>query len=76
MRNFEEKERTCEASFASVGPYWHAYTNGRDTPLTFTRDVDFTLVMNVIALAAAALDISTDGLLHNVLSSVLCKSKY
>ena len=54
MNNFSEKERFCEATFASGGPYWHAYTNGKDTPLIFARDEDFALAMNVIAQAAAA----------------------
>ena len=54
MKTFAEKERYCEMTFASGGPYWHAYTNGKDTPLIFAGVADFTLVMNVIAQASAA----------------------
>ena len=53
MKTFSEKERFCEATFASLGPYWHAYTNGKETPLLFRSDEDFVFVMNVVALAAS-----------------------
>lgn len=53
MSIFKEKERCCEATFQSGGPYWHAYTSGKDTPLLFVRDEDLVFVMNVVAQAAA-----------------------
>lgn len=53
MRTFSEKERCCEATFFSDGPYWHAYSPGKETPLLFIKEEDFVFVMNVIAQAAA-----------------------
>ena len=53
MSIFKEKEGCCEATFRSGGPYWHAYTSGKDTPLLFVRDEDLVFVMNVVAQAAA-----------------------
>lgn len=53
MKSFNEKERRCEASFLSAGPYWHADTPGKETPLIFVTDEDFCFAMNVIAQAAA-----------------------
>ena len=54
MKSFVERESFCETTFASCGPYWHAYTNGKTTSLIFMRSEDFTFAMNVIAQAAAA----------------------
>ena len=53
MSVFKEKEGRCDATFRSGGPYWHAYTSGKDTPLLFVRDEDLVFVMNVVAQAAA-----------------------
>ncbi len=53
MGTFAEKERYCEATFQESGPYWHAYTSGKDTPLLFAQKKDFVFVMNVVAQAAA-----------------------
>ncbi len=53
MSIFKEKEGRCDATFRSGGPYWHAYTSGKDTPLLFVRDEDLVFVMNVVAHAAA-----------------------
>ena len=50
---FKEKEEYCKATFRSGGPYWHAYTSGKETPLLFSLEEDFVFVMNVIAQAAA-----------------------
>jgi len=49
MSVFKEKEGRCDATFRSGGPYWHAYTSGKDTPLLFVRDEDLVFVMNVVA---------------------------
>ena len=53
MKTFSEKERVCEATFASGGPCWHAYTNGKETPLLFNTSEDYTLAINVIAQSKA-----------------------
>lgn len=53
MGTFVERERYCEATFRESGPYWHAYTSGKDTPLLFVRKEDFVFVMNVVAQAAS-----------------------
>lgn len=52
MKNFNEKERRCEATFLSAGPYWHTYTSGKETSLLFTDIDEFRFAMNVIAQAA------------------------
>lgn len=53
MGIFIERERCSEATFRDGGPYWHAYTSGKDTPLLFALREDLVFVMNVIAQAAA-----------------------
>ena len=53
MKNFKEKEKTCEYYFSLNEPYWHAFTSGKDTPIIFVRDDDFKFVMNTIALASS-----------------------
>ena len=53
MKTFAEKERFCETTFASGGPYWHAYTSGKSTPLLFASLTDFAFVMNIIAQTVA-----------------------
>ncbi len=53
MGIFIERERCCEATFRDGGPYWHAYTSGKETPLLFAREEDLVFVMNVVAQAAA-----------------------
>ncbi len=53
MSIFKEKEGCCEASFRSGGPYWHAYTSGKETSLLFACREDLVFVMNVVAQAAA-----------------------
>ena len=55
MRTFKEKEESCKATFRSGGPYWHAYTSGKESPLIFSQEEDFMFVMNLIAQAAANL---------------------
>lgn len=52
MKNYSEKERSCEATFFSSGSYWHAYTSGKETPILFTEIEDLRFAMNVIAQAA------------------------
>jgi len=52
MRTFSEKERFCDATFQSAGPYWHAFTSGKDTPLIFADEEAFAFGMNTIAMAA------------------------
>lgn len=52
MSDFIEKERRCQESFASAGPYWHGYTSGKETSIIFTNDEDMAFVMNVIAQSA------------------------
>ena len=53
MRTFAQSERSCEASFQNAGPYWHAYTSGKNTPVLFTCREDLAFVMNVVAQAAS-----------------------
>ncbi|MGM9737290.1 MAG: hypothetical protein ACI3ZT_02630 [Candidatus Cryptobacteroides sp.] len=53
MKTFAEKERICEASFLAEGPYWHAYTSGKETPVIFVSDGDMAFAMNLTAQAAA-----------------------
>lgn len=53
MNTFSKSERSCEASFQNAGPYWHAYTSGKNTPVLFTCKEDLAFVMNVIAQAAS-----------------------
>ena len=52
MSIFKDKEGCCEATFRSDGPYWHAYTSGKETPLLFACREDLVFVMNVVAQAA------------------------
>ncbi len=52
MKNFNEKERRCEATFLSAGPYWHAYTSGKEMSILFADINDFKFAMNVIAQAS------------------------
>ena len=40
--------------FELRGPYWHAYTSGKDMPILFVTKEDFSFVMNVIAQSAYA----------------------
>lgn len=53
MRTYSEQERFCTATFKNGGPYWHAYTSGKETPILFVNEDDFSFVMNVIAQAKA-----------------------
>ncbi len=53
MRTYLEKEKKCETIFASYGPYWHAYTSGKDTPLLFVEESSYSLAMNIIAQGAS-----------------------
>lgn len=52
MKNYSEKERGCEATFLSAGPYWHIYTSGKEMSILFADINDFQFAMNVIAQAA------------------------
>lgn len=52
MKNFNEKERRCEATFLNAGPYWHVFTSGKEMPILFADINDFKFAMNVIAQAA------------------------
>ena len=52
VKTYSEKERRCNASFLSAGPYWHAYTSGKETPLLFSCTQDFAFAMNVVAQAS------------------------
>lgn len=52
MGTISEKRRRCEDAFNSGGPYYHAYTSGKDTPILFVDKKDLAFVMNVIAQAA------------------------
>ncbi|MDO5322162.1 MAG: hypothetical protein Q4F39_07255 [Bacteroidia bacterium] len=52
MKTFNESERICQASFLNAGPFWFASSPGKDTPMLFTSNDDFTFVMNVIAQIA------------------------
>lgn len=52
MRSFSVRERECEATFLGCGPYWHAFTSGKNTPTLFTSPEDLVFVMNVIAQSA------------------------
>ena len=53
MKTYSEREKGCEDAFQSGGPYWHAYTSGKDTPLLFVNDSDFKFAMNAVAQAAS-----------------------
>ncbi len=55
MKTFGEKERRCQATFAGSGPYWHAFTNGNDSPIIFVNDDGMRFAMNVIAQTAFVL---------------------
>jgi hypothetical protein len=59
MNKFSARERNCEAGFMSAGPYWHAYTSGKETPILFTDDGDMKLAMNMIAQGAARYPVVT-----------------
>ena len=52
MKTYSQSERACEASFQKAGPFWHAYTSGKNTPILFVSREDLVFVMNVIAQAA------------------------
>ncbi|MGM9738987.1 MAG: hypothetical protein ACI3ZP_00120 [Candidatus Cryptobacteroides sp.] len=52
MSTFTEKQRRCETAFINEGPYYHAYTSGKDTPIIFASKGDLAYAMNVIAQAA------------------------
>lgn len=52
MKPFGDLERKCEATFANGGPFWHAYTSGKDTPLLFPDESALSYSMNIIAQAA------------------------
>ena len=51
MATFTEKERECNCTFMNGGPYWHLYTNGKETSLLFKENQDFTFGVNVLAQA-------------------------
>lgn len=59
MKTYSEREKGCEDAFQSGGPYWHAYTSGKDTPLLFVNDSDFKFAMNAVAQAASMYPIIT-----------------
>lgn len=52
MAAFSEKERECTYTFMNSGPYWHLYTNGKETSLLFKENQDFTFGINVLAQTA------------------------
>lgn len=52
MATFGEKERYCQTSFNSGGPYWHLYTSGKNTGLIFKTKEDYVYAMNVMAQVA------------------------
>lgn len=52
MKSYSVRERECEMTFLGCGPYWHAFTSGRNTPILFTSFEDLVFVMNVIAQSA------------------------
>lgn len=58
MKDFVVKERSCDVSFQSYGPYWHVYTSGKETPLIFNTREDFAFAMNVVAQAYASSEIN------------------
>lgn len=58
MKDFVVKERSCDVSFQSYGPYWHVYTSGKETPLIFNTREDFAFAMNVVAQAYACSEIN------------------
>jgi len=39
----------CEDSFNSTGPWWHLYTNGKNTPVFLVDTEDLTYAMNLMA---------------------------
>lgn len=49
---FSERERSCEMSFMNMGPWWHLYTPGRETPIILTDKDDFIFSMNLMARCA------------------------
>lgn len=52
MGTINEKRKRCEEAFSNGGPYYHAYTSGKDTPILFTDKKSLAFAMNVIAQAA------------------------
>lgn len=56
MNNFIILETQCEASFSRNRPFWHLMTNGFEMPVIFTSNEDFTLIMNLICLAALSIE--------------------
>mgnify|MGYP003310727158 CR=1 FL=1 len=52
MKTFNESERICQNTFLNAGPFWFASSPGKETPILFTSEEDFTFAMNVIAQAA------------------------
>ena len=78
MSTYSEQERLCTATFKSGGPYWHAYTSGKETPILFADDDDFSFVMNVIAQAKAevpAVNIFAFEVMNNHLHFVLAAER-
>lgn len=61
MKTYSQSERACEASFQKAGPFWHAYTSGKNTPILFVTRDDLIFVMNVIAQAAHLFTPQFDG---------------
>lgn len=54
MGSYAAKEKGCEMSFRTGGPYWHAYTSGKETPILFSTKEEMSFAMNVIAQGAYA----------------------
>lgn len=75
MKTSIEKERMCETTFSNSGPYWHAYTSGKDMPIIFVNVEDFKFAMNLIAQSAAqypSVGIIAFEVMNNHFHFVLC----
>ena len=49
MDSFFDQEQRCSLAFSELGPCWHLYTP-EDHPILFTRDDEFKMAMNLMAL--------------------------
>ncbi len=48
MSSYRESENYCITTFQNNGPYWHLYTCGKETPVIFATDEDYTFAMNLL----------------------------
>jgi len=76
-KSFGEKERRCQETFISIGPWWHLYTPGKTTPIILSCREDYLYAMNLMArcvfeidgIAVIAFEIMSNHI-HVVLSGI------